>query len=200
MLYYFWTTMYSLRAFMMVSYVAFANATLAVTEKNLRAILLMVLVVAFLLDLDEYTFLTFFAERDDLGTIQLGVNSKMKIGRETKAACVRVRQATMKAVTAVQVLLMLVLKTHPWVHVIWGMPVLSFLLLWIQQREMPKVAFKFVDAQWVLMLLFVGWLVCFHCALTPMCLHPMSRYWHAAPWDDVPHVSEWIFKDTPETK
>ena len=52
-LYYFWTTMYVLRAFVMVSYVAFANASLAVAERNLRAILLMVLVVAFLLDLDE---------------------------------------------------------------------------------------------------------------------------------------------------
>ena len=57
-LYYFWTYMYAARAFIMVMYLAFTNAVLAVSEKNVSKIILMVLVVSFLLDFDEYTYLT----------------------------------------------------------------------------------------------------------------------------------------------
>lgn len=61
----------------MIAYVANVNSALTVTEKKIRAIIVMVLVVAFLLDLDEYTFLTFFAEKDHMGALKLGPRSQV---------------------------------------------------------------------------------------------------------------------------
>lgn len=182
-LYYFWTTMYVLRAFVMIAYVANVNAALAVTEKKVRAILIMVLVVAFLLDLDEYTFLTFFAEKDELGALKLGPRSQTLIGSKTKAACENVRRTTMKVVTGYQIMLMLIMKTHPWMVVLWGMPIVACVLLYLQVRVFPPIRYTFLDSQIVLVLCMLVWLFLFRCVVLPVCGDGSRYFVDAVPWN-----------------
>ena len=180
-LYYFWAVMYALRAFIMVMYLAFTNAVLAVAEKNVRSIIIMVLVVAFLLDLDEYTYLTFFADKDDLGALKLGTMNCVIMGRRTKAACEEIRKNTTYLVTAYQVVLMVTLKTHPWILTLWTMPCLAMLLLMIQMRPFPRVHHKYVDVTILLGALLLVWLYLMRCIITPIC-GAESRFYIPAPW------------------
>jgi len=182
-LYYFWTYMYAARAFIMVMYLAFCNASLAVAEKNVSKIILMVLVVAFLLDFDEYVYLTFFAKKDDLGKLILGPLNTVRIGRKTRAQCERVRRYNTAIVSVYQVVLMLVIKTHPWIMTMWSMPLVAISCMWVQNRQFVGQfkTIKFVDPKILLASMLALWLWVMRCEITPYCGEG-SRYFMDVPW------------------
>jgi len=146
-------------------------------------IILNVLVLAFLLEVDEYVFITFFAKRDDLNHVLTGHLNSVIMGHKTSARCESVRNHVTIAVTAYQVSMMILLKTHPYVEALWTMPFFALLLMWLQNRQFygQQKTHKFVDPKIILGGMLLFWFSSFRCVITPLC-GPGSRYFMTTPW------------------
>ena len=106
------------------------------------------------------------------------------MGTQTKVACETVRKTTMRVVTVYQIILMFAMKTHPWILMLWAMPVVAGILLYLQVRVFPPITYTFLDSQVVLCVCMLIWFGLFRCAITPFCGEG-SRYFVNAPWDHV---------------
>lgn len=198
-----WVLNYVLRAYWVIPYTAVTNTVLAVSEQKIRSIMVMVLVVVFLLDLDDFVFLTFFATYNRRGGLQLDSDSCVRAGKETMHACVRVKLKTIIALTLGQVAMILTLKVHPWISFLWSLPVYGMTLLVLQKSEFPKTerswyvthltskaglpwvvakGVALVGTNEVLALLVPLWVYCMRCVITPYC-GDGSRYFATLPYE-----------------
>jgi len=137
-LYCLWTLVYAVRAYLIVAYMAFVNACFAASVDSLKSVVLSSLVVAFLLDLDDYAFSVFFSVRSRIGAVRHGEFSRIKIGRQTLEACERIRERTTTVVAVAQVVLLVVIKSSPMMLLILAVPAVAALLAATQALEFPR--------------------------------------------------------------
>jgi hypothetical protein len=185
-LYLYWSFVYVTRAFGTIAYMCFTNAVLAAGTTSIKAIPLTVLVVAFLLDFDDYVYAVFFTQRTKIGAPKPAPSLTVNLGERTLEACEAIRHSTILTITVAQVVLMLLVKTHPWISAMWAIPLTGLALLASQSRTLPKFEPDFIPPwmpRWTISLepivvfAFVTWAYIMRCILTPVCGEG-SRFWH----------------------
>ena len=156
---------------------------------SVRLILVMVLVVAYLLDLDDNMFQTFFGNHHSTSAPKGGNSfSQIKIGKRTLAACQAVRGRMTKGLVIAQGCLMFVVKIHPWMLMLWVLPILGFAMMAVTSSALPRIEGGKVGKELFQMVLTLGWIWSMRCIISPVC-GESSRYFQGESIKDTYYVS-----------
>lgn len=126
MLYVYWTLVYVLRAYWVLPFVVYANAVVVVNTASVRLILIMVLVSAFLLELDDQAYKVFFSR--DARTGKARPHASVLLCGRTGEACREVRLRMAYLLAFAQAVLTFAFKVQRWAWLLTGLPVLGWLM------------------------------------------------------------------------
>lgn len=190
----YWSLVFVLRAYWVLPYMAFSNAVIVVETKSVRHILVMVFAVTFLLDLDDMAFQAFYAnDSPDDGEAAVWTKrfTTVRIGKRTMAICRALSRRTKVAVVCFQAVLMLIVKVHPFLVLLWTLPLLGAWMMLMQRREIPNADARVVGTEALVLATACVWLWSLRCTMTPVC-GADSRYYMGQSFLDTKYAQPFL--------
>jgi len=166
----FWSFLHALRAHWVVPYIVMLNAAFLDETTEVRKILVTVLLVAYLLDLDDQVFQALYGA--ETTTARAGGSFTMlRVGTRTLDACRLVRSRMMTSACVVQISAMLLIKVHPFMGAIWSIPLLGVALAGCTFGVFPHEHEGHVVllVEVVYLATILPWVVGMRCIITPTC-------------------------------
>ena len=166
----YWAAVYQFRVVWIVPYVIFVNAAFVASTTNIRLILVMVLVAAYLLEVDDYMVqaLALLGPGGEPSK-EFDEHTSIKVEKSTVAACAMMHVRSVRFMTLVQGVLMIIIKLHPWMVAAWMIPVVGYVFGALTASEIPQIqSSRDLDILLVISLT-VAWIYGMRCVLLPVC-------------------------------
>lgn len=155
-------------------YMTFCNAVITANEGSVRMVCVLVLVLLFLLDWDDYIYSALFVSRSRTGSPQKSGYTKVRLGAATAAACEEIRSKTTSLVAGVQPCLMVLALVWPSQYLLWAVPLVMLLVAGctgttFPPYALPTVASRLVGLEAMVGLVALLWVWLMRCTLLPEC-------------------------------